>query len=1045
MGGSSRVAASLRSLGYEVLLWEEPGEEPEQAEKRFMDVVPALARHEKGRLRLYRHQLDSVEALVAGMNVVLTARTGSGKTEAWALAALREGWRVLAVYPTLALAADQIRRLEEYYSAAGYPEAVVRIDRPSIEKKGRRGEELLKLVSSARVVVTNPAFLLAEMKRLALYPHRAILEDFISSLDMIVFDELDFYGPRGAHLLLAIVELISKHLASKPPRVVILSATLGNPDELASLLTRLTGRETRIIEGRPFKTPNRTIIVIGKGVEALRDYIRAYASVIASRAPWIMDMVYNEDEFREHLYEIYEALEAIGLRPPRPGLDPVEILQAILEASEPGSVALVFTRSIRMAERLYRSLIEKLPAEKQKLVGVHHHLVSKSKREMIEEAARRGRISMIITVRTLAQGIDIGSVNRVVHIGLPVDLREFMQREGRKGRRRELGVTETIVVPSGLWDRKLLEAGSSALKQWLSLPLEKLYINPSNAYAAVFKAMWKLLRGVGIEPEEEKLLRQLGLVEEYASLSGGRLTLSRRGKAFWNDIGFYEHGPPYGYRKVIIRGGRETLIRSEEVSHRDAVEKYQPGTYDPMNESLVVRIDPKELRVYEQPPEEAVAHHDWIARAVARYEDLKRAWGEKPSFENDLRYGRIFTATVLNVSAPTGGFGELVEEPIEVEWMVESRRPRLASRPTGMVRVYHEVATIELNAPVAGRYRDYTYGYVFEAPGTVSAEDLRLGLATLIVYLRLDPRYAIPLGLIRYRVVSAGPVKLIHLWERESAGLLEALDWLDVSERALRYEYPGITVPLIAAVDPVSAIRVMRGEVSMERLRELAAQAARVIAGSRTIQAGGVVVEHPRPSRSHGLGAIAVVHETIEDSGQTVAVAAVASYDGERVEVDSYRGRAGIDSASQMARMALRHLDRLLSQGLRVAYYGQDQRNMLLRMLAGSYTGVLALRGAEHEGRLVDAAERASQLAGDTPLLMLVEPRVRSYLEWANRAKARHDSEELETALRSLASAMAMAAYRILLAAEKGRIIVRKSSSGASEGDSRRGGTRRRA
>jgi len=1027
----SRLASLLEAYGYELLVWEEPGQEPEATDKRFSDLVPALASTEAGGYRLYRHQLETVEALRGGRNVVLTARTGSGKTEAWALAALAEGWRVLAVYPTLALAADQIRRLEEYYGAAGYGrDAVVRVDRPSLERRSRRSEDILARIARARVVVTNPAFLLAEMKRLAVNPNRAILEDFLSGVDLVVFDELDFYGPRGAHLLLSIVELLSKHLASRPPRVVVLSATLGNPEELASFLTSVTGRETSVIEGKPFKTPNRGIVVLGKGLNALREYVKAYAPVIKSRAPWVLDIVYDEDELREHFYEVYEALEAIGLRPPRPGIDQVEVLRAVLDVAEkePGMVTLVFVRSIRAAERLYRRLLERLPGEKRGLVAVHHHLVSKEKREAIEEAARRGRVKLVITVRTLAQGIDIGSVNRVVHVGIPPDLREYMQREGRKGRRRELGVTESLVVPAGLWDRKLLEAGSSALRQWLNLPLEKLYINRLNAYAAIFRGLWRLIRGHEVPGEELELLKRLRLVEERETLTGTRLAPSRRGWSFWNDIGFYEHGPPYGYRKVIVRGGRETLIRSEEISLRDVVEKYQPGSFDPMTENLVVRVEPREYRVYEQPPEEAIGEHEWLTRAVARYEDVKRGWGERPSFLDDLRYGRIFPTVVLNVSAPTGGFGELHEEPVEVEWLVESRRPRIAQTPGGRGRVYHDVAVVELQAPVAGMYRDYTYGHVFEAPGTVQAEDLRLGLAVLIVYLRLDPGYAIPLGLLQYRVVSAGSVKLIHLWEREAAGLLEKTDWLAVAQRLEGYDLPAITVPLVAAVDPPSAVRLLRGEVTLARAKALAAQAARVIAGSSVVEAGGLVLEHPRPGPEHGVASLAAVYETMQgpDGGQYV-VAAVASWDGSPggPRVDTVADRMGLETGSRLAQLALAHLDRLASRRMRIYYYGRDQRSLLIRLLAGSYTGAMALRGVEQEGRLLDAAEEAARRLGDAPLLTAVEPRVRGYLEWAARAKARRDVEELENALRSLAAALAEATYRIALALEKGRVRLR--------------------
>ena len=1024
---TSKTVASLRSLGYEVVVWEEEGEEPRQTETRFSDIVPQLSAHSKGGLRLYEHQVEAINALEEGYNIVLTARTGSGKTEAWALPAIRNKWRVLAIYPTLALAADQIKRLEEYYSVAKAG-GVVRVDRPSLGRKQK--EKMLQDIVSARLVITNPAFLLAELKRIAVAPNRAILEDFLSRIDLIVVDELDFYGPRSAHIIIAMLDIISNYLASRPPRVVVLSATLGNPEELSALLTRITGRETRVIHGKPFKTPNRTIIVLGKGVDALLNYIRAYSGIIASRAKWILDTIYDEEEFREHIYEIYEALEAIGLRPPRPGTDVAEVLQAIFESAEEGLVTLVFTRSIRMAEKLYRSLLEKIPSNMQDKVRIHHHLVPKSLRERIEEDARAGKIKMIITVRTLAQGIDIGNVNRVVHVGLPTDLREYMQREGRKGRRRDIGVSETVIIPSGLWDRKLLETGSSSLREWVGLHLERLYINPENTYALIFKALWELLRGEELASDELRALQRFNLVEAYSTLNGQRYGLSDKGRRFWNDIGFYEHGPPYGYRKVVLHEGKEKLLRGEEVSHRDAVEKYQPGVYDPMTEAIVVRIEPRALRVYEEYPEEAVLEHDWLSRAYNRYIDIKRAWGEHPSFENDLRYGRIGTYVSLNVHAPLSGFGELVEEPIDVEWFIESRKPRLASS-RGSVRVYHETAVIEVNAPVAGRYRDYTYGYVFEAPGDVLAEDLRLGLATLTVYLRLSKKYAIPLGLLAYRVVSAGSVKMIHLWERESAGLLDKIDWLKIAEDLESVELPRIAIPLIAAVDPVSAMRILRGEVSLQYAARLGAKVARLLAGSLSIRLGGLEIHYPRPSPSHGIASVYALYETINTGTGSHVVMCISSFDGDHVETSSLSAPLALDTASKIAQIVLGHLDKLLSRKMRIGYYGSEQRNLLLRMLSASYSGVMVLRGAEAEGLLVDVAQMASTKLGDVPILTRLEPGIRRAFDKISRARTRKDVKGLEEAFREAAPLLAKALYKLFLALEKG--VVKRANKELAE------------
>ena len=1020
--GGLRVANSvprLRALGYEIVWWEEPPREPKRTSTRFVDVIPEFSKVEHlQNATLYKHQVEAMEALEAGKNIVLTAKTGSGKTEAWALPAIKHRWRVLAIYPTLALSADQIQRLETYYAAVGDGDAVLRVDRPTLDKLS--GEKFRRKLVRARIVVTNPAFLLADIKRMA--HGRGLLEDFLRKIDLIVVDELDFYGPRGAHLILAMIQLISEHLSSKPVRVAVLTATLGNPDELASYLTRITGRETEIIHGNPFSPKNRYIIVLGKGVDALKDYVKAYSNIIASKAPWIVELLDDEEEFREHLYEVYETLEAIGLKPPRPGLDPTEILASIIEADEDG-VTLVFTRSIRHAEKLYRSLKERL-GNKASQVAVHHHLVSKSKREEIERAAREGRLKMIVTVRTLAQGIDIGTIVRVVHIGLPTDLREYQQREGRKGRRRNVPVTESIIVPAGLWDRKLLEAGSSALRQWIELPLEKVYINHKNRYALIFRALWKLFRNLPLEDEEEKILLEYGLAEEStASLFGGRrLKVSDKGIRFWRDIGFYEHGPPYGYRKYLRVRGRE-LRAEEEASIRDVVEKYQPGAFDPSTDALVVDVDSRKYRVVEEPVEDALAR-SWIARAVGLYEDVKRSWGEKPDLTNDMKYGHIYTLVILNVRAPVSGFGELEEYPIDVEWVIESRRPRLARGGEGRTRVYHETFTVKLGAPVKGRYVDYTYGYWFEAPATVSSDDLRLGLTMLIVFLRLNPNYAIPLTLLQHHVLSAGSANLVYLWEREAAGIIEELDWLRVAEEVEGYRFPALAIPLAAAIDLASAFRLIRGEVSLKDAARLAALAARVVAGHQQVRLGNLVIEHPRPDKSHRIASLVVLHETIQLESRQIQVLAVAAYNGENQVTITCRGETGLTTAREFAQKLLEVLDKLLVEGFKVYVHGVEQHNLLRRLLATSYIGLSLLRQAEAEGKLIDIGSKLAEKVGSTPLIANLTPKMRDYVEWVQRAKRTRDLDELETALKVLARTFAETLYKVALALEKGRILL---------------------
>lgn len=1014
------VAGRLGDLGYNILLWEEPGSEPEETSTTFSDIVPAFAGKRYGSWRLYRHQVEAIEALCSGRNIVLTARTGSGKTEAWALAAIREGWRVLAIYPTLALAADQIHRLEEYYEAAGYGRgAVVRLDRPTLSRlRGR--EDIYAALASARVVVTNPAFLMAELKRMAV--GRGMLDHFLNRVDLIVLDELDFYGPRGAHLLLAMLELVSRFVAREPPRVAVLTATLGNPLELAEYLRRVTGRPGSVISGKPRHPPNRYILVVGKGIDALYKFVKRNLSSIAPRIPWIKEVIEDEELFAERAWEIAEALEAIGLRPPRPALDPVEVLSAILDLEEDG-VTLVFARSIRHAERLYRSLVSR-GDRYAKLVGVHHHLVPKDRREEIERAAREGRIRMIISVRTLAQGIDIGTVVRVVHVGLPVDTREFHQREGRKGRRREIPFTESVLIPQGLWDSKLLRAGAEAVREWASLHLEKLYINPSNAYAALFRGLWKVIRGVELDDEERRLLERLGLVTVKVTLAGERLWPSEKGQRVWHNLGFYEYGPPYGYKRYVRRGWREERV-PEEASIREAVERLQPGCYDYTTGAIVVEHDASRLRIIEEPVGEALERHEWLRKAAGEYEEVKRLWRERPSLEQDLAYGRVSTHVVMRVEAPVAGFGPLVELPVGVEWVVESRRPRVTR--TG--RVYHEVHAIELDVATSGKYMDYTYGYVVEVPGDVDPLEIEAGLAYLQVFLRMSD-YAVPLGMIRYAVMPSGIVRRVHIWEDEPAGLIEGLDWARIAEEVEGFRPTPLALTLLAAVNPAVYAQVVQNEKLIDALPSMAARIARLIAGVKRLAIGRVIVECPRPSPDHRVAVILVLHERV-DIGRTMVVDVIAYHDGGGVKVESMAYEPGLTSGYEVSVKLYGVLGKLLKEGYRVYHYGQER--LLVNLLSGAYMAYVIVDQAKREGRLRDLAEELRKRLGvELPLAALGDvgrraARATSRLgeelsDALKEARREKRVEPVKKVLEETAKLLAETLYCVALALEKGRV-----------------------
>ncbi len=920
------TADVLGELGYDYLYVEEEPSTPELADVTFRDLVPELARGpERAReiafRRLYRHQLEALRTLAGGANVVMVSGTGSGKTESWALHAIRSRLRVLVVYPTLALSQDQIDRLRSYYSAVGLPDAVVEVDRPVVEELGGYAR-VRELLSRAYVVVTNPAFLMADLKRLATPRGRAVLGDFLRGVDLVVIDELDYYGSRRATLLLAMVELLERCFCPRRPQVVVLAATLGNPDDVARYLTEVNGRETTVIEGRAFRALNRVYAVLGKNLRRLWEYLRSIRDVVESAAPELLPAIEDFESFRLAALDVVEGLRAAGVRVPELELDVVEVLAEYVKREE-GYVTVVFTPSIRSAEVLARRLREMLLRELgdgfEDLVAVHHHLVDPVRRRDIEEKARRGRVRVVFTVRTLLQGIDIGTIARVVHYGLPEDIREFRQREGRKGRRAGMRFSETAIFPVKPMDRVLLELGLEGLREYVSAPLEKVFVNPANRYILLFKALIKLrLDPDGLTPEERELLKELKLVDTRRALFGEGLTLSEAGKTVWSYLGFYEFGPPYGVvREVVTPDGRRVPLG--EVSWRDFVEKYQPGCFDYSSDAVVVDVG--RGSVVEEDVRTAIERWDFLGEAFERYYSLKVSWREDPDLLRDLASGRLTSKVTCYVRVPRRGFGVMVEEPEAVVWEVESRRRRVV-RYGGELRVVRPTKQIQLSSRVYGRYRDFTYGYVYQLDPSEDVAKLRAGLALLKVVLRLSD-LRVPLDEVEYAVYE-GPGKLMAIWEADCSGVLESLNWWYVRKLVEGFTLSKLAELLLWAVDEEVATWVAEGRVAWDEAKVYALRALDYVQEVLKLKLEGLgEVRVPKPSRSLGLLSLDITVVKVGGSEYWV----ITAFDGEGYQQEV------VDSRVAAARKLSEVLMRAVDGGLKVLSYGQVE---LLEDLARS-------------------------------------------------------------------------------------------------------------
>ena len=333
--------------------------------------------------RLYAHQTETMDRVRAGVHTVVATQTASGKTLTYALPAVEAvihdaSTTALFIYPLKALAQDQLKSFNNM--ATHLPALGLRADIYDGDTSAYRRKKIRD--NLPHLLLTNP-----EMIHLSILPYHDRWADLLARIRYVVVDEVHTYrGVMGSHMAMVFRRLVRMcNYYGATPTFVFTSATVANPEELAS---RLTGLRVETVNQSTAGTGRRHLILV---------------------AP------------------------ADG-----PLTATVQLLKAALHR---GLRTIVYTQSRKLAELLAIWSKRRLGSFADRISAYRAGFLPEERRD-IEFRLASGELLAVISTSALELGIDIGSLDLCLLVGYPGSIVSMWQRGGRVGR----GGQESAVV-----------------------------------------------------------------------------------------------------------------------------------------------------------------------------------------------------------------------------------------------------------------------------------------------------------------------------------------------------------------------------------------------------------------------------------------------------------------------------------------------------------------------------------------------------------------------------------------------------------------------
>ncbi|MBM3904264.1 MAG: DEAD/DEAH box helicase [Thaumarchaeota archaeon] len=338
--------------------------------------------HSLGFAHLTEIQKKAVPLIIQKKDSLIIAPTGSGKTEC----------SVIPVFSFVS-SARQTGKIKALYitplralNRDVFKRIIRYAESENLTIEIRHGDT--SQAARKRITALPPDILITTPETLVILLTQEKMLNALSELEWVIIDEIHdlLSNERGSQLSLSLERLQIN--TDHPITRIGLSATVGNTDDAAKFLVG-TKRKYQIIRDTTIRKYDVEIKHVNGTISDVADFMVEYLAKLNLDSP-----------------------------------------------------VLLFTNTRGEAEFLASILREKSPAS----VELHHGSLSQQVREETEDNLKSGKSRLVVCTSSLELGLDIGSVELVMHYGSPRQVSKFMQRIGRSKHNKHSSAKGLIVT-----------------------------------------------------------------------------------------------------------------------------------------------------------------------------------------------------------------------------------------------------------------------------------------------------------------------------------------------------------------------------------------------------------------------------------------------------------------------------------------------------------------------------------------------------------------------------------------------------------------------